>query len=132
VCRATGLHEGDVGDVLPQGQRGNRQRLLGRIQVAQIVCDRARGPMMSDGPIGLPISVDQIVGQLRETADRFCRSGRHRALTLLVVIAWVPFHPRLSTPSGAPAARGLMVCRPYRSRRGVSATAWTRATAILR
>ena len=81
VRGARGLHEGDVGDLVPGLQRRLREELLGRVQPADVVGDGVGGPVMGERAVVLPEAVDQIVGELRDRTRPAC--AEPPALTLL-------------------------------------------------
>ena len=65
-----GQNERNVGDLLPKIERRCSQRLLRRGQIAEIVGDRIAEPMVGNGALSLPITVDKIICELGDSPDR--------------------------------------------------------------
>ncbi len=72
VRRAGGLHEGDVGDLVPGLHRRLREELLGRVQPVDVVADGIGGPVMGGGAVDMPEAVDELVGELRNRGGGGC------------------------------------------------------------
>ena len=82
VRGAGGLDEGHIGDLGPRLQRRQRKELFRRIQPADIVGDGVGSPLMGQGIVVLPETVDQIVGERCDRRHRFRRAGRDRGYGL--------------------------------------------------
>jgi hypothetical protein len=87
--RRRGRDERDVCNLRPVRQRHQRQALLGRVQVAEIVGDRVAGPMMGNavGKLG-PIAVHQIVGELRDRADGLAGTRSAASVGVVQTFSW--------------------------------------------
>src|SRR4029079_1989951 len=67
------LHEVNVCNVVPLSKRSECDGLFGRVQISEIVSNGRGTPMVRGLSYRLPIAVDQIVGELWNSADGLVR-----------------------------------------------------------